>query len=184
MICYLIRHGRDDETVRGGWSASPLTDEGIQQAEQLAEKIRTTCAANIGMIYTSDLPRATHTAAILSASLSIPVEERPEFREVNNGILAGMDNQLASEQFPGLYWNTLGWDEPYPGGESPLLFHERISSAWHSFKKQLRDANHDVILVTHGGVIQIILCLEHGLAYSNQRAHFSIKPAEMVAIPI
>lgn len=29
MICYLVRHGKDDDSVRGGWSKSPLSDEGI-----------------------------------------------------------------------------------------------------------------------------------------------------------
>ena len=39
MICYLVRHGKDDDTVRGGWSQQPLTDEGkVQAAELIALK--------------------------------------------------------------------------------------------------------------------------------------------------
>lgn len=34
MICYLVRHGQDDETVRGGWSDHPLTEAGIHQANR------------------------------------------------------------------------------------------------------------------------------------------------------
>ena len=32
MTCYLVRHGKDDDTVRGGWSEQPLSDEGKAQA--------------------------------------------------------------------------------------------------------------------------------------------------------
>ena len=39
MICYIIRHGQDDETIRGGWSQHSLTENGIRQAEILAEDI-------------------------------------------------------------------------------------------------------------------------------------------------
>ena len=39
MYIYLIRHGKDDETVRGGWSNSPLTEEGILQVHRLADEI-------------------------------------------------------------------------------------------------------------------------------------------------
>ena len=39
MICCLVRHGKDDDTVRGGWSQQPLTDEGkVQAAELIALK--------------------------------------------------------------------------------------------------------------------------------------------------
>lgn len=30
MICYLVRYGQDDDSVRGGWSDCPLTELGIQ----------------------------------------------------------------------------------------------------------------------------------------------------------
>lgn len=39
MICYLIRHGQDDDSVRGGWSDCPLTELGIQQSTELADNL-------------------------------------------------------------------------------------------------------------------------------------------------
>jgi len=58
MTVYLVRHGQDDDTVRGGWSMSPLTDEGRAQAERLAEAIVSEREKyNICRIYSSDLPR-------------------------------------------------------------------------------------------------------------------------------
>ena len=184
MICYLIRHGKDDDSVRGGWSQSPLTDEGILQTKRLSEKILSDDQINIGKIYTSDLPRARQTTEILSEALSIPFTEAPEFRETDNGVLAGMDNMIAEKQFPGLYWSMLDWDEPYPGGESPRQFYNRISKAWTYFKKKAQKSDCDIALVTHGGVINVIQCIENGITYSNKANPFPIGNAEMIKIDI
>lgn len=184
MICYLVRHGKDDDNVRGGWSSTPLSCKGAAQANQLVSEIISAGGLDIGTIYTSDLPRAKQTADILSDALNIPVRETPEFRETNNGILAGMDNAMASELYPGLYWNTLDWEQRYPGGESPCEFYHRIADAWYTFKQEIRNKDHSVILVTHGGVISVIRCIEDGTAYSNKTNPYSIGNAQMVSIEI
>ena len=184
MTCYLVRHGKDDDSVRGGWSSSSLTDEGVAQAERLVSHIMSMKKINVGMIFSSDLLRARQTADILANALSIPVVERPEFREANNGVLAGMNNMVASKRFPGLYWSTLDWHQPYPEGESPCQFYTRISEAWNNFRKEIYDVDHDVILVTHGGVIHVIRCIESGIAYSNKENPFPIGNAEMIGIQI
>ncbi len=184
MICYIIRHGKDDDSVRGGWSDSSLTNEGILQVQQLSARILSENKMNIRRIFTSDLPRAKQTADILSAALSIPVTETPEFRETNNGVLAGMDNQMANERFPGLYWSALGWDETYPNGESPRQFYDRISNAWSLFKKEIQKGNDDIALVTHGGVINVIQCIEKGIPYSNKANPFPVGHADMISLQI
>ncbi len=183
MKCYLVRHGKDDDTVRGGWSDAPLTDIGIRQAHALADTF-IEIKDNINTIYTSDLPRASQTADVLSAILNIPVINMPQFRETNNGKLAGMDNKLAEQLYPGLYWSTLDWNQPYPEGESPRMFFERISSAWYEFKQSLKNTGKDVILVTHGGVINVILCIENDLIYSNSKNPFRVNYAETVCIEL
>ena len=184
MICYLVRHGKDDGSVRGGWSNSPLTEEGIAQVHHLAAGIVSAGNLNIAAIYASDLPRARQTADILSSALSLPVTELPEFRETNNGLLAGMNNQVAARLYPGLYWSALDWEQAYPGGESPAQFYGRICSAWHSFKAAMREKDRNVILVTHGGVMNVIQCVEHGIPYSNKANPFPVGNAEMIEIEI
>ena len=164
-MIYLIRHGQDDETVRGGWSNAPLTEVGIQQAEELAKKLD---ELNISRIYSSDLRRSMQTAEILGIYLNIKVEPIPDFREVNNGDLAGMKNDEALIRYPGLFWNQLKWEERYPGGESPKEFFERISGAWDNFTK---DQTEDVVLVTHGGVINVISAILQNKQYNNREKH-------------
>ena len=177
MRCLLVRHGKDDDTLRGGWSAAPLTPQGVQQVQALAAKLLgqgvLLCA-----VYASDLPRAMQSAQLLASALQLTVTPLPAFREVNNGLLAGMKNELAESRYPRLYWNTLAWDEAYPEGESPQAFYARISAAWQAFKAQQLEG--DVMLVTHAGVINVIRCMEAGVQYTNKRVQFPIGHAEAV----
>lgn len=181
MICYLARHGKDDNTVRGGWSQQPLTDEGKAQADELASFIQ---RGDLGIkhIYSSDLLRATQTAQSVADKLHLPIIPMQEFREVNNGDPAGMKNDLASKMYPGLYWNTLGWEQRYPDGESPKEFYERISTAWDAFQKMVLEQNENVMLVTHGGVINVILSIVSGEKYSNKTSMRKIRNAELITL--
>lgn len=181
MICCLVRHGKDDDTVRGGWSQQPLTDEGEVQAAELADFVQKS-GLGIQKLYSSDLLRAMQTAQIVADSLRLPIAPKPEFREVNNGDLAGMKNELAAEQYPGLYWNTLAWEQQYPGGESPKEFYERIRCAWDVLQKDILERNENVMLVTHGGVMHVILSIVKGEIYSNQASPRKIRNAELIAL--
>lgn len=181
MICYLVRHGKDDDTLRGGWSQQPLTDEGEAQAAELADFVQKS-GLGIQQIYSSDLLRAMQTAQIVADSLRLPIAPKPEFREANNGNLAGMKNELAAEQYPGLYWNTLAWEQQYPGGESPKEFYERIRCAWDVLQKDILERNENVMLVTHGGVMHVILSIVKGEIYSNQASPRKIRNAELIAL--
>jgi len=180
MKVYLVRHGADDDSIRGGWSNHPLTDEGLKQSEELAEKLKeNNCDAEI--IYSSDLFRARQTAEILAQSLNLAVEYNAEFREVNNGDLAGMNNDLANELYPNLYWRKLEWEQHYPNGESPKEFYERVKAAWGN----LINANYkSIILITHGGVINVILHLVNGVEYSNKNDTYRIDTADYIEIEV
>ena len=181
MICCLVRHGKDDDTVRGGWSQQPLTDEGEVQAAELADFVQKS-GLGIQQLYSSDLLRAMQTAQIVADSLRLPIAPKPEFREGNNGNLAGIKNELAAEQYPGLYWNTLAWEQQYPGGESPKEFYERIRCAWDVLQKDILERNENVMLVTHGGVMHVILSIVKGEIYSNQASPRKIRNAELIAL--
>lgn len=184
MICYLVRHGKDDETIRGGWCDATLCKEGIKQVENLGLKLSQDRNFHVGCIYTSDLARAKQTAFILNHFLNVPLVISPQFREVNNGALAGMKNEIASEKYPGLYWNTLNWEQSYPDGESPMAFYERICLAWEQFKIDIADLPNPVMLVTHGGVINVIQCLEHGVLYTNKANPYPVGYAGIIAVEI
>lgn len=67
MKIYIVRHGQDDDTVRGGWSEASLTSLGVEQARTLAKTFYDKQNEyNIGTIVSSDLRRAVQTAEINS----------------------------------------------------------------------------------------------------------------------
>lgn len=176
-MIYLMRHGADPSGRYGGWSTYGLTEKGKEQVHNAKARLRN---KGITQIYASDLVRAKETAEIVADELSLEITYLPQFRESNNGLLAGMLKTEAAEKFPGIYWNVLDWTQTWPEGESPEQFFQRIRSAWYGFKKQAADKN--VLLVSHGGVMNIILCLENGVPYTNKETHFHIKDAEIVQI--
>ena len=183
MICMLARHGKDDESVRGGWSQHSLSEEGMKQARELAGRLLTQKNSySLSRIYSSDLVRAAQTAQIVGDRLGLAVTLLPDFREVNNGLLAGMKNDLAEDRFPGLYWNQLAWEQTYPEGESPKAFYERIADAWVRFSRELVSGKENVLLVTHGGVIQVILSLINNVPYTNKAPVRKIPYAGSVAL--
>lgn len=180
MKIYIVRHGQDDDTVRGGWSDTPLTVLGVQQSIQFADDLlNNQNKYNICKLYSSDLKRAKQTAEIISQKLHLPIEFLPDFREVNNGDLAGIDNKLAEEKYPNLYWRKLAWNEHYPNGESPMEFFERVSNAWKKFVCEVSVYDKNVLLVTHSGVINVINCIIENKVYSNKNNYYGIECAKI-----
>jgi len=178
-MIYLLRHGADDDTRLGGWSDASLSPLGMEQAQKAGEAIANG-SFNICRICSSDLPRARETAEIIAEKLGLSVVYIKAFRETNNGDLAGIKIETAKEKYPGLYWASLEWEQAYPNGESPKQFFGRIRNAWESFKREAGAMPGNTLLVTHGGVIDVILCLENGKPYTNQNVTYRIALAEIV----
>ncbi|MDF2629318.1 MAG: yqkA [Symbiobacteriaceae bacterium] len=175
MEIHLVRHGHDGDGFRGGWSPAGLSPQGRAQANALAARLRSE-GWQIDTLLTSDLPRAVQTAAAVADALGLPLPTpAPQWRETNNGLLAGMANVDVEARWPGLYWRTLAMDEPYPGGgESPNAFFLRIKAAWEQLCADV-DAGRigpQVAVVTHAGAIDVVGALVTGGAYSNRGRGF------------
>lgn len=181
MNIYLVRHGQDDETVRGGWCTHGLVKEGVKQSENLGKELS---KVSFDKIYSSDLNRAKETTEIILKHLKIKTDAiyTDELREINNGLLSGMKHELAEERFPGLYYSSLQFEEKYPLGESPKEFYERIKSYWDTNVIPLRKEN--ILIVTHGGVINIMLHIFNELTYSNKSTVFPISTGTFVKITL
>ncbi|OME89200.1 MULTISPECIES: histidine phosphatase family protein [Paenibacillus] len=177
MAIYLVRHGQDEEGYRGGWSQRGLIHEGIGQAEKLGQYLNEhKHVYNIHRIVCSDLQRAYQTAAIIADKLGLPFQAFEDWREMNNGLLAGMPNPIAEERYPGLYFSSLRMDEKYPGGESPQENFVRIKETFTRLcQDQVSANNHEnVLVVTHGGVINIIYHLMKDITWSNKNPFFPV----------
>ena len=91
-MIFLMRHGEDDDSRLGGWSDASLCQNGIEQVKKSCERLKDS-KYNIEYIFSSDLQRAKETADIVSEYLAIPVTHLKEFRETNNGDLAGIPKE-------------------------------------------------------------------------------------------
>lgn len=173
MKLILVRHGKDDDRYRGGWSSLDLTAEGVKQAKQLAKYLKNNKDSyKITQIISSDLLRTITTANYISSELKIPVKEEARIREINNGDLAGLPNNIADVLYPGLYFSSLEMDETYPNGESPDEFYSRIKKWFSEISSGDYNGKGNLLVVTHGGVINVIYHLVKGIEWNNKRRTF------------
>ena len=117
---YLARHGQTTWSVEGrlqGQLDSPLTADGIAQAQAAAERL---VGSGIGTVCSSPLGRAMATAVIIAERLDARVIEVADLAEIDHGDMAGMTWVEIEEAFPGARAdraeNRYGW--AFPGGES------------------------------------------------------------------
>lgn len=176
MNLLFVSHGKDSDQHRGGWSQLDLLPEGKREAKMLADYlVRYKEDYHFTKIITSDLKRAETTATILAKALQLPLEKESNLRETNNGDLAGMLNSEADQKFPHLYFRSLAMDEHYPNGESPREFYQRIKTWFELFLKENHNSDEMQIVVTHGGVINIIYHLVNQIEWTNKSNLFHVK---------
>ena len=180
-MIFLMRHGQDDTARLGGWSDAGLSAAGREQARRAGETIAQG-SYDIRHIFSSDLPRAKETADIIAGRLGMGVCLLKAFRETNNGDLAGISKERFQAAYPGLYYSSLDWEEQYPNGESPKQFRDRIREAWEDFRNKADALDGNVLLVTHGGVIDVILCTENAVPYTNRRVSYKADYAEILPV--
>lgn len=176
MNILFVRHGKDSDQHRGGWSQLDLLPEGKREAKTLADYlVQHKEDYHFTKMITSDLKRAETTATILAETLQLPLEKESSLRETNNGDLAGMLNSEADQKFPRLYFRSLAMDEHYPNGESPREFYQRIKTWFQRFLQENNNSDETQIVVTHGGVINIIYHLVNQIEWTNKSNLFHVK---------
>lgn len=175
MKIFFVRHGKDDEAYRGGWSSFGLVPEGIEQAKRLGLYLKEKKEEyGVNNVVSSDLVRAKETAEILAEVLDVPLTFDDRLREADNGELAGMPNKEALERYPGLFWSTLEPEECYPNGESPVQFFSRIKTWFETFLEECKEFEGNALVVTHGGVINVVYHLVRNMEWSNRNKPVSV----------
>jgi alpha-ribazole phosphatase/probable phosphoglycerate mutase len=161
---YLIRHGQ----VNGyehfpvyGHTDVPLTETGLLQMEQMAERLR---LVEIGAIYASDLKRSAQGARLIARHHDVPVQYLPELREMYFGDWEGLTLGQIRKRFPeelARRQMDLAHYEVPGGGESIARFRDRIILC---FQRILEErGGEDFLLITHGGVNRVLLCQALGM---------------------
>lgn len=169
-MIYLMRHGLDDESYIGGYSNVELTDEGIIQVK---DKIKYISNLNINRIVCSDVLRAKQTSSIISDKLKLPVYVDKALRELDKGLLNGMEKEKAKELYP-RYFETLSIYDKYPEGESMLEMYRRIEKLLASIEEY-----NDSLLVTHRGVINMIYFILNDIPLDMNKTRFNVVHASI-----
>lgn len=145
----MVRHGATPWSEAGrlnGWTDVPLSDAGRGQVRGLARSLDRHDGATI---WSSDLERAVATARAISGGAAIRIDER--LRELDFGALEGL---TWSELEPATRRALVDFDGfEAPGGESVAALISRVDD----FLADLRSGPGPHVVVTHGGVIRLLL---------------------------
>ncbi|MDX9955094.1 MAG: histidine phosphatase family protein [Anaerolineae bacterium] len=164
MRVHLLRHGQTvaemhlDSAL--GVPNPPLANTGIRQAEALGQRLH---ATELEALYSSDLLRAVETAQRIQAHVLAPLHLRPELREIFMGAIPTQ----GWEAFPEIHreWQKHETDVPYPGGEAGQAVQRRAGS----LLTEILERHHaDVALVTHGGVIMVLITACMGIGQERR----------------
>jgi valyl-tRNA synthetase len=155
-----MRHGETEhnlEDIFQGQTDSPLTEKGLAQAYETAQKLKD---AGITKIISSDLGRAQKTAEIVAAELGLEIEYWSELREIDTGELTGIkgDGRSLLEQI--LEHKT---------GETLEQLEDRARQAIDKLKALTTDKN--ILVVGHNNFTSIIFAVWHNIP----REHFLTK---------
>jgi broad specificity phosphatase PhoE len=153
----LVRHGQStwnrEHRIQGQLDP-PLSDEGRRQADRVGRRL--TGRRFIGF-YSSDLKRAFETSQAIEAAIGHDATPMPGLREIYLGEWEGLHTDDLAQRYPEAWasWTEEpDWDL-VPGGEGGALFESRVAAALDEILE--RHHHGDVVVVTHGGVIQIAL---------------------------
>lgn len=168
-MLYLVRHGETEWNRKGvlqGQLNSNLTPEGIARTESFRSEIT---ALEPDVVYSSHQERAVMTAEILTSELGREINFDPDLSEMNFGVFQGCSWDYIESEMKDLY-DEYRKDDPdfaIPEGESHNQFHERVTGAL----QRIAD-NHPgkkILIVSHGGSINKMLCYAEGMAPSGNR---------------
>lgn len=152
-LVILVRHAQSEHHIRrltGGWTNTPLTDLGHEQARHVAARLRTELGETPVCVYTSDLARSRQTAEQIAAAFGVNPIDDQRLREHNNGVAVDLTIDQARERFPGVFDRP--WDldfRPFEGAETGREFYERVGG----FIDSLPVDGPVPVAVSHGGTI-------------------------------
>jgi probable phosphoglycerate mutase len=126
----LCRHGESQGNLEhrfGGHGATPLTERGRDQARSTGRYLS---SERIDVVYSSDLGRATETAALICRELGTNSHASSALRERSVGELTGLTFDEARERYPEAYAALLRRepDACPPGGESYVQCRARAAA--------------------------------------------------------
>lgn len=155
----LLRHG---ETEQGGGLRGSL-DDALTAAGWAQLRAAVVGAGPWDRLVSSPLQRCARFAAELAEQRGLPLSLEADLQELHFGAWEGR----SAAELMQTDADALGrfWTDPYaftpPGGEPLLAFEARVLGALQ--RLQARHAGERLLLITHGGVMRLLLAGARGL---------------------
>lgn len=154
ITLYLMRHGELENTdVLAGRTDLALSEVGLKNMKDALSSL------NISQCISSPLSRCLSVSKKYCAQHNFDIVIEAQIQEFDFGDWDGKSfKQLWSMSTP-----TIGdfWQNPRnitpPNGESYQMFEHRISNWWQTFLAELSTESDNTLIVSHAGVIKLIL---------------------------
>ena len=160
--CTWNREGREM-----GWKDSPLTDEGIAQAQALAARLQ---KIGFDALYSSDLGRAQATAQCIADKCNMEIETDIRLRERNMGIFQGLTIAEMRKKYADIRREYEQRNSSFiiPMGESADQRQQRSLECFEELAA--KHIGQTIVIVTHGGVLGGILQHIIGMSHETNRS--------------
>lgn len=182
---YLIRHGKtlfnEERRYQGGGCDSDLTELGISQAAETAQKLKD---MSFDKCYSSPLGRVQKTAEIILKHHRIANELDESLKELDFGDWEGMkfDKEFAPDPMYREFWET---PETFTGinsgGENCTDLMKRIYEGIESICQRHKDTE-KLLIISHGGAINAFLNVCLGIAVDKFWVLPRIKQASITIV--
>ena len=170
MKIYIVRHGQTNSNLAGAYNLveEDLNENGINQAKELAEKIKD---LDYEIIISSPLKRTVHTANIINIkNKEIIYDER--LVERKHGTLSGMPWTTVDRE---KHWNYYTNDK-YDNEESVCELFKRVYEFLNELKnKQYKSA----LIVAHSGVSKAFYGYFNGIPEDGRFLKLGLKNGEI-----
>jgi alpha-ribazole phosphatase len=179
MRLLLARHGVTAWNVEGRFQGQhdvALSAAGKRQAALLAERL---ASEQIDEVLASDLLRATETARAVAAPRGLSMRFDARLREMNFGAWEGLTYEESRRGFTGTAtaWEADAMRTAPPGGETLAELASRVGNIFADLKGKA-GLDSTILVVAHGGSIQVLLCLAIGLP-PRSRWQLRVDPASL-----
>jgi alpha-ribazole phosphatase len=163
VLLTLIRHGEVEGRpwVFRGHSDPPLTPAGWESLRTCVKSLPRT----FSRIVSSDLQRCRAFAEEWSRDIQVPLHVEPRLREISFGAWEDLTPEEVESRFPQEFADFRAAPESWPGagGENFMEFRSRVMNALNQLRAS--EPNGHVALVTHAGVIRLIMSMSLQISY-------------------
>lgn len=183
----LVRHGETAWNREGriqGWSPTPLTERGHEQACGVAAHLA--ADHDVDRVVASDLRRTRETARPVVRETGAPVSFDRGWRERSFGVFEGVLAENFFEDHPEYGVFETGYHaatETPENGESIVEARERALDAWERLVADL-GGDETVAVVTHGGPVMTIVGQLRGLDVVTQIREVRIENCSVTEVAV